>query len=103
VSYFHREYCVTRYVFKVSCVIFRNPCTVGKEIAPVIWIPVKQHYPPLAWGLGEGLTNLHCKKPACYEMLHRASELVGSHEHSNDLLGTIKYEEIMTIQVDYGH
>jgi hypothetical protein len=27
---------------------------------------------PPAWGLGEGLTTPHCKKPACYEMLHRA-------------------------------
>jgi len=27
--------------------------------------------------LGEGLTTPHCKKPASYEVLHRASYLVG--------------------------
>jgi hypothetical protein len=27
-------------------------------------------------GVGEGLTSIHCKnEPACYGMLHRASEL----------------------------
>jgi hypothetical protein len=30
---------------------------------------------PPAWGLSEGLTTPHFKKPACFEMLHRASEL----------------------------
>jgi hypothetical protein len=28
-------------------------------------------------GLGEGPTTPHRKKPACYEMLHRASDLDG--------------------------
>jgi hypothetical protein len=37
---------------------------------------------PPAWGLGGGLTIPHCKKPACYEMLLRASGLAGSCEHS---------------------
>jgi hypothetical protein len=27
---------------------------------------------PSAWGLDEGLTTPHPKKPACYRMLHRA-------------------------------
>jgi hypothetical protein len=36
------------------------------------------------WGLGAGLTNLRCKKPACYEMLHRASHLAGFCEHGNE-------------------
>jgi hypothetical protein len=30
---------------------------------------------PTPWGLGEGLTTLHCKKTAFYETLHRASEM----------------------------
>jgi hypothetical protein len=35
---------------------------------------------PLDRGLGEGLTNPHSKRPACYEMLHKASELVDTLE-----------------------
>jgi hypothetical protein len=34
---------------------------------------------PSAWGLGEGLTTPHHKKPACYEMLHRVLELKAQH------------------------
>jgi hypothetical protein len=45
---------------------------------------------PPACGLGEGLTTTHCKNTAYYEMLHRASELVGCCEHSNELSGSIK-------------
>jgi hypothetical protein len=30
---------------------------------------------PSAWGLGKGLTTPHHEKPACYKMLHKASEL----------------------------
>jgi hypothetical protein len=30
-----------------------------------------------AWGLGDGLTTPYLKNPACYDMLHRALELVG--------------------------
>jgi hypothetical protein len=30
---------------------------------------------PPGWWLGKELTSPHCKKPACYEMLKRASEL----------------------------
>jgi len=41
----------------------------------------------------EGLTILHCKKPTCYEVLHRASELVGSCEHGNEPSGSIKSGE----------
>jgi len=43
-----------------------------------------------AWGLGEGLTTPHLKKLACYEMLHRASELASSCEHGNEPSGSIK-------------
>jgi len=32
---------------------------------------------PLGWGMGEVLTNLHRKTPACYEMLHRYTDLDG--------------------------
>jgi hypothetical protein len=32
---------------------------------------------PLSWGLGKGLATPHRKKTACYEMLHRASDLDG--------------------------
>jgi hypothetical protein len=32
---------------------------------------------PPTWGLGEGLTTPHRKNLACYEMLHRVSELGG--------------------------
>jgi hypothetical protein len=45
---------------------------------------------PPAWELGEGLTTPHCKKPACYEMLHMTPELVGTCEHSNETSGFIK-------------
>jgi len=38
---------------------------------------------PPVWGLGDGLTTLHRKRPACYEMLHRTSEFAGSCEHDN--------------------
>jgi hypothetical protein len=38
---------------------------------------------PPAWGLGERLS-------ACYEMLHTASELVGSCEHDNESSGFMK-------------
>jgi hypothetical protein len=45
---------------------------------------------PPAWELGEGLTTPHCKTPACYEMLHRASKLMDTCEHGNEPLGSIK-------------
>jgi hypothetical protein len=48
---------------------------------------------PPAWGLGEGLTTPHHKGAACYVMLHRASGMVGSCEHSNEPLGFIKCRE----------
>jgi hypothetical protein len=35
---------------------------------------------PPAWGLVEGLTTLHHKETACYEMLHMASDLDGLFE-----------------------
>jgi hypothetical protein len=44
----------------------------------------------LAWRMGKGLTTVHCKKPPCYEMLHRVSELAGSCEHSNNLSRFLK-------------
>jgi hypothetical protein len=45
---------------------------------------------PPTWGLGEGLTTPHNKKPACYKISHRALELVVSCEHGNELLGSMK-------------
>jgi hypothetical protein len=42
---------------------------------------------PPAWELGEGLT--------CYKTLHRASDLVGSYEHSNEPLDSIKGKEFL--------
>jgi hypothetical protein len=44
----------------------------------------KQRDGPPAWGLGEGPTSPHRKKPACYEILHRVSDLEGSFEHGNE-------------------
>jgi hypothetical protein len=37
------------------------------------------------WRLGEGLTTPHRKRRARYEMLHRALELAGYCEYSNEL------------------
>jgi hypothetical protein len=37
-------------------------------------------------GFGEGLTTPRHKKPACYDILHRALELVGCYEHGNEPL-----------------
>jgi hypothetical protein len=45
--------------------------------------------------LGEGLTTPHCKKTACYEVLHGDSDLVGCCEHGNGLLGSIKGGEFL--------
>jgi len=39
------------------------------------------------------LTTPHHKKPACYKMLHVASEVVGSCEDSNVLSGSINDRE----------
>jgi hypothetical protein len=50
---------------------------------------------PPAWGLGMGLTSPHSKKLACYEMLHRASELAGSCEHGNKPSDSIKGGEFL--------
>jgi hypothetical protein len=36
------------------------------------------------------INSPHRKTPACYKMLHRASELVGSYEHGNETSGSIK-------------
>jgi hypothetical protein len=55
---------------------------------------------PPPWGLGEGLTTPHHKKPACYEMLHRSSELVGSSEHSNEPFGSIKGGKFLDYMID---
>jgi hypothetical protein len=49
---------------------------------------------PPAWVLGVGLTIPRHKKPACYKMLRRVSELerpmTGSCVHSNESTGYIK-------------
>jgi hypothetical protein len=50
---------------------------------------------PPAWGLGRGLTTLHCKVPPFYKMLLRASELAGSCEPNNELSGSIKGGEFL--------
>jgi len=39
--------------------------------------------------MSEGLATPHHEEPACYEMLHRASELVGCCEHGNEPLGSV--------------
>jgi hypothetical protein len=46
-------------------------------------------------GIGEGLTTAHRKKPDCYEILHRASELRGSFERGNEPSGSIKGREFL--------
>jgi predicted kinase len=44
---------------------------------------------PPAWGLDKGLITPHRKTKTYYEMLHRASELVGYYEHGNEILGSV--------------
>jgi hypothetical protein len=39
---------------------------------------------PPAWRLCGWLTTHHCRKPTCYEMLHRASGLMCTCEHGNE-------------------
>jgi len=45
--------------------------------------------------VGRESTPPECNKPACNEMLHRASDLAGSYEHGNEILGSIKGGEIL--------
>jgi len=45
---------------------------------------------PPAWGLDKGLITPHQKKTACYKILHRASDSIGSCEHGNEYSGSIK-------------
>jgi hypothetical protein len=46
--------------------------------------------------LGEGLTTPHRKKKtACYEMLHKASELAGFFENGNEPPYSIKGEKFL--------
>jgi hypothetical protein len=52
------------------------------------------YFSPSRWGLGEGLPPRY-KKLACYEMLHRTSELAGSYEDGNEPLGSIKGGEFL--------
>lgn len=47
-------------------------------------------YIPLLWRFHEMTTTLHIKKPACYEVLHRMLNLVGTCEHSNEPSGCTK-------------
>jgi len=47
------------------------------------------------WWLDKRLTSPNCKKPACYEMLCRASELVSSCEHGNEPSGSVKGREFL--------
>jgi hypothetical protein len=37
----------------------------------------------------------HPQKPVCCEMLQRASELAGSCEQGNELLGSVRREELL--------
>jgi hypothetical protein len=46
-------------------------------------------------GLDVELITPHRKKSACYEMLHRASELAGSCEYGNEPSGFIKGGEFL--------
>ena len=39
---------------------------------------------PASWGMHRELIVFHCKKLACYEMLHRASDTAGCCEHCNE-------------------
>jgi hypothetical protein len=67
-------------------------CVENGEDSLQIWevaVNLLNSSPP-AWRLDEELTTPHHKKPPCYEMLHRFSELAGSCEHGNELLGSIK-------------
>jgi hypothetical protein len=41
-----------------------------------------------SFDLGVGLTNPHRKNSACYEMLHRASDLADSFEHGKEFSGS---------------
>jgi hypothetical protein len=43
------------------------------------------------WGMGEGLTALHHRKPVSYKILHRDSEVVAScSENGNEISGSMK-------------
>jgi hypothetical protein len=46
-------------------------------------------------GVGRGANKLSQYKPACYEMLYRTSELVGSFKHGNEFLGSIEGREFI--------
>jgi hypothetical protein len=57
---------------------------------------------PQAWRLGGGLTVPHCKEPACYEMLHRASDLDESfgktkQRKMNMRFGTLECQESLWV------
>jgi hypothetical protein len=47
------------------------------------------------WGLGERLITSHCKKPACYETLQRASDKWAFCEHGKEPLGAIKVRNFL--------
>jgi hypothetical protein len=49
--------------------------------------------------LDEGPITPHHKRPACYEMLDRASELAGSCEHGNEPSVSIKVGNFLTSRV----
>jgi len=56
---------------------------------------------PSVGGLGEGLIIPHRKRAACFEFLHRTSELAGSCEHANESSGSLKGGEFLDQLSDY--
>jgi len=62
----------TTYHVFIKCVADRK---YGLQIYWVISSGQPIRGGPPAWGLGEGLTTPHHKTLACYEMLHRVSDL----------------------------
>jgi hypothetical protein len=50
---------------------------------------------PPAWGLDEELPTPHHNTPACYEMLHGVSDLMGYCEQGNEPSGSIKGGEFL--------
>jgi hypothetical protein len=64
-------------VSQVCAVLFNVACCKGQ---------LTRGGPP-SCRLGEGLITPHHKEAACYEMLHRVSELAGPHEYSNEPSG----------------
>jgi len=90
-----------------GCLSFINTwhrkCYIKNDTLFVSWIGTfpdlhvseETHSLQNIWGLDKELTTPQHKKPACYEMLHSVSRLVGSCEHSNELSGSINGREFL--------